>query len=149
MEKRSCSSETHRASASPPSAMIRIIRRFIRLRGVSDTLTPLAIYQSDIPGKSATFITAPDNEETMRRVASRLYHLDPVKDQATLRKWSSHSLRVGACVIIHSMGMSIAQIKFLLRWNSDAFMVYLRNTATLADRQNIIFNEADAMPLFL
>jgi hypothetical protein len=132
-----------------PSAMIRIIRRFIRLRGANDLQTPLAVYYSDIPGKSTTFITAPDIEGAMRRVASRVYHLDPVKDQETLRKWSAHSLRVGACVIINSMGISTAQIKFLLRWRSDAFMVYLRNMATLANSQNDLFNEADAMPLFL
>jgi hypothetical protein len=132
-----------------PSAMLRIIRRFISLRGVSDCGTPLAIYQPDSPGKSTTFITAPDIEAAMRKVAARVYHLDPVRDAKSLMKWSAHSLRVGACVIIHSMGMSTAQIKFLLRWRSDGFMVYLRNTATLAHRQNDIFNEADAMPHFL
>jgi hypothetical protein len=132
-----------------PSAMLRIIRRFISLRGSSDCWTPLAIYQSDISSQSPTFITASDIEAAMRRVAARVYQLDPVKDAKHLMKWSAHSLRVGACVIIHSMGMSTAQIKFLLRWRSDAFMVYLRNTATLADRQNDIFNEADAMPQFL
>jgi hypothetical protein len=129
--------------------MRRIIARFIRLRGVSDFQTPLGVYESDSVSKPTKLITAPDIEGAMRRVASRVYNLDPVKDQEQLRKWSAHSLRVGACVIIHSMGMSTAQIKFLLRWRSDAFMVYLRNTATLANRHNDIFNAADAMPLFL
>jgi hypothetical protein len=87
----------------------------------------------------------------MRLVAANVYGLNPSKpeDKALLQKWSAHSLRVGACVIIHSRGMSHAQIKFLLRWRSDAFMVYLRNTAVLADSQNVLFNEADAMPNFL
>jgi hypothetical protein len=132
-----------------PSAMLRIIRRFIHLQGANDTQTPLAIYQSGSPNKPTKLITAPDIEAAMRRIAARVYQLDPVKDKQTLQKWSAHSLRVGACVILHSLGMSIAQIKFLLRWRSDAFMVYLRNTAILSNSQNALFNEADAMPHFL
>jgi hypothetical protein len=132
-----------------PSAMLRIIRRFIRLQGAHDTQTPLAIYQSPSPDKSTSLITATDIEGAMRRIAARVYGLDPVKDKTTLHKWSAHSLRVGACVILHSLGMSATQIKFLLRWRSDAFMVYLRNMAILSDSQNVLFNEANAMPNFL
>jgi hypothetical protein len=132
-----------------PSAMLRIIRRFIHLQGAHDTKTPLAMYQPAGPSKGKKLITALDIEEAMRRTAGRVYQLDPVKDKQTLQKWSAHSLRVGACVIVHSLGMSIAQIKFLLRWRSDAFMVYLRNTAILSDSQNVLFNAADAMPNFL
>jgi hypothetical protein len=132
-----------------PSAMLRIIRRFVHLRGASDTHTPLAVYQSATSDKATQFVSAPDIVEAMRRVAARVYNLDPKKDAKHLHKWSAHSLRVGACVILHSLGMSPTQIKFLLRWRSDAFMVYLRNTAILANSQNALFNEADAMPNFL
>jgi hypothetical protein len=45
-----------------PSAMIRIIRRVIRLRRVSDIQTPLAVYQFDIRSKWTTSITAPHIE---------------------------------------------------------------------------------------
>jgi hypothetical protein len=131
-----------------PSAMLRIIPRYIHLQGANDTKTPLAMYQPAGPSKGKKLITALDIEEAMRRTAGRVYQLDPVKDKQTLQKWSAHSLRVGACVIVHSLGMSIAQIKFLLRWRSDAFMVYLR-TAILSDSQNVLFNAADAMPNFL
>jgi hypothetical protein len=132
-----------------PSAMLRIIRRFISLRGADDTLTPMAVYQSETYDKSTKFVTAPDIEVAMRRVAARVYKLDPIKDQKALQMWSAHSLRVGACVILHSMGMSTTQLKFLLRWRSDAFMVYLRNTAILSNQQNAIFNNVGAMPNFL
>jgi hypothetical protein len=128
--------------------LLRIIPRYIHLQGANDTKTPLAMYQPAGPSKGKKLITALDIEEAMRRTAGRVYQLDHAKDKQTLQKWSAHSLRVGACVIVHSLGMSIAQIKFLLRWRSDAFMVYLR-TAILSDSQNVLFNAADAMPNFL
>lgn len=85
----------------------------------------------------------------MRSVAARVYKLDPIKDKEALQRWSSHSLRVGACVILHSMGITETQLKWLLRWRSDAFMVYLRNTAILANTQYETLDKASAMPHFL
>jgi hypothetical protein len=73
----------------------------------------------------------------------KLYYADQI---LTLEVWSVHSLRVRACVIILSMGMSTTQITSPLRWRSDAFMVDLRNTAIIATSQNATFIEADATP---
>ena len=72
----------------------------------------------------------------MRPLASKVYSLDPVKDKVALSKWSARSLRVSACKILHAMGITENQIKFILRWRSNAFMVYLRNTMILADNHN-------------
>jgi hypothetical protein len=47
------------------------------------------------------------------------------------------------------MGFTGTQIKWLLRWRSDAFMVYLRKLAVPADRQHTNFDAAAAMPQFL
>ena len=91
-------------------------------------------------------ITSTDIETEMRSVAARVYKLDPIKDKEALQRWSSHSLRVGACVILHSMGITETQLKWLLRWRSDAFMVYLRNTAILANTQYETLDKASAMP---
>jgi hypothetical protein len=55
-------------------------------------------------------------------------------------------LRVGACVILHAMGFTDVQIMWLLRWNSAAFMTYLRNVAVLSNRQNLAFSDVEAMP---
>jgi hypothetical protein len=85
----------------------------------------------------------------MHTVAARVYNLDPLRDCDVLQSWSAHSLRVGACVILHAMGYTAAQIQWLLRWRSMAFLIYLRNLAVLADKHNITFNEAMAMPHFL
>jgi hypothetical protein len=50
-----------------------------------------------------------------------------VTDPKELEKFSSHSIRVGACVALHAAGVSKLNIKFALRWKSDSFYTYLRN----------------------
>jgi hypothetical protein len=79
----------------------------------------------------------------------REYKLDPTRDKKHLQKWSVHSIRVGACVILHGMGFTDTQIQFLLRWTSNAFYVYLRNIAGLAHKQNRALDDLSAMPNFI
>jgi hypothetical protein len=134
------------------SAMLRILRRFARLRGTADFTTPLGLYADGTTSAEAPrvrFITARDIEQLMRETACRVYHLHPVKDRAALQLWSAHSLRVGACVILHTMGFSDSQIKWILRWRSSAFLMYLRNTAVLARQHVDVMDAAFAMPNFL
>jgi hypothetical protein len=75
----------------------------------------------------------------------------PVKDCEHLRKWSSHSLRVGACGILHGMGFTNSQIRLLLlRWRSDAFFDCLRNIAGLAFKQcRALHHDLSIMPNFV
>lgn len=130
------------------AAILRIIGRFRDLCGVHSKSIPLSVYRhtKDSP---VTAITAKQIEEHMRRVAATVYRLNPKDNKTELQRWSSHSLRVGACVQLHTQGFSVTQIKFLLRWRSDAFMVYLRNTVTLSKQQNDAWNAALAMPNFV
>jgi hypothetical protein len=72
--------------------------------------------------------------------------LDPSADKALLDRWSSHSLLIGACMILYAMGFTDTQIMWLLRWKSNTFMTYLRNVEVLAHKQNIAFSEVEAMP---
>jgi hypothetical protein len=102
-------------------AWTRIVRRFILLRGTLDMDTPLALYVPS-QGSQPRLITSTEIESTMRNAACRVYKLDPIKHSTELKRWSAHSLRVGACTILHSMGFSATLIKWLLRWRSDAFM---------------------------
>ncbi len=126
-------------------AVYRIIQRFVALRGHNDTTTPLAIYKDPMTSE-VKYITAPIIESTMRTIAAHTYGLDPVKNKADLQLWSSHSLRVGACVALHAMGFSGYQIKFLLRWKSDTFVMYLRNVAVLSNKQDEAIDKLAAMP---
>ena len=82
----------------------------------------------------------------MRALAAKCYYLDPVVNKQELQLWSSHSLRVGACVVLHAMGFPPQDIKWLLRWLSDAFMAYLRNTNVLAGKHRRALDQAAAMP---
>jgi hypothetical protein len=127
-------------------AAIRVMERFQRLRGSSDLTTPLAIFLSS--DGQCKLITADLVERVMRDLAAKVYHLDPVKDKAALSLWSCHSLRVGACVILHGMGFNETQIQFMLRWRSNAFMTYLRNLTVLSQGQNTAIDAAAAMPHF-
>ena len=125
-------------------ATLKIVRRFIRLRGINDTTTPLALYRE--PTGRTVLVTSNVIEKVMRQCATVVHK---VKTDPELQLFSAHSLRVGACVILHSMGFNATEIKWTLRWRSDAFMDYLRNTHVLATRQNRVFDEASAMPNFL
>ena len=128
-------------------AMLRILHRFARLRGLHDEVTPLALYKNE-GEKEPKFITASEIEKIMRLVAAQVYNLDPVKDKKALQLWSAHSLRVAACLILHAMGCTESQIQWLLRWRSNAFMVYLRNVAILSSLQHQKIDAAAAMPHF-
>ena len=71
-------------------------------------------------------------------------HLDPntPASKAALQKWSCHFLRVGACVLLHTMGLTEPHFTWILHWKSNAFMVYLRNIANLSDKHSYTFNMA-------
>ena len=132
------------------SAMMRILDRFITLRGSADTTTPLAIYRCERSGRDKC-INGNLIKGHMRLLAAKAYGFDitkPSSDYEEVKRWSSHSLRVGACTTLHGMGFNGTSIKWLLRWKSDAFMVYLRNLTVLGIRQNEALDKAAAMPHF-
>jgi hypothetical protein len=81
--------------------------------------------------------------------ATKAYNLDPTKNAKELQLWSAHSLRVGACATLYAKGFSEMEIKFLLRWKSNAFMTYLRNLAVTSRRHNEAMNDVSEIPNFL
>jgi hypothetical protein len=127
--------------------MMRILRRFVSLCGY-DYRTPLSVYRTH-PTAPVSLITNDDIEKTMRGTASAVYDLDPIKHKKELQRWSSHSYRVGAAVLLHGLGFTAVQIKFLLRWKSDTFMLYLRNLKILAIEHHQAIDRAAAMPHFV
>ena len=52
---------------------------------------------------------------------------------ADLKKFTPHSPRVGACVLLHIMGKLPDFIKKRLRWRSDSYEDYLRHIDHVAD----------------
>ena len=76
-------------------------------------------------------ITGNDTNTFLRRVARIVYKLPA--NSKDLQLWSTHSLRVTACNLLHRARFSDSAIKNRLRWKSDSFMMYLRNTFYTAD----------------
>ena len=72
-----------------------------------------------------------------RSARSRLRHLQPTPSE------------ICACIVLHALGFSGPQIKFLLRWASDCFMEYLHNLGVLSTLQNEAIADIENMPNFL
>ncbi|CAB9531804.1 unknown protein [Seminavis robusta] len=131
------------------SSTYRSLVRFAQVQvmhpGLSPASTPLSVYW-DPKSRRAKLVDGSAIEKFMRRLAAAVYNLHPLHDKADLSKWSSHSLRVGACVILHIMGFSDRDIQWILRWKSMSFVMYFRNVAILSRRQNAAFDRLQALP---
>ncbi len=51
-----------------------------------------------------------------------------------LKKYSTHSLHVWACVLLDEAGMSPSFIQKRLRWLGDSFKMYLRDKKAIQDK---------------
>ncbi len=58
----------------------------------------------------------------------------PSTSSNDLKKYSAHSLRVWACVLLDEAGMSPSFIQKRLRWLEDFFKMYLRDTKAIQDK---------------
>jgi hypothetical protein len=127
-------------------AMLRIVRRFVGLVGPRYDL-PLSIYRDPSTGAITNFDSNVIRTH-LREAASAVYHIDPntSEGQTTLARWSSHSFRIGACIILYASGFTDTQIKHILRWKSDSFRRYLRNLAIIISRQNDAMDDLATMP---
>jgi len=113
----------------------RILARAKRLNIPSTH--PIAVFATDT---SVTCFHHTLVEESLRTSASIVYKITSSK---TLQLFSSHSLRVGACVLLHSLQHDALFIQFRLRWRSLSFMSYLRNTPRIAALHNFTFNKGN------
>ena len=113
-----------------PRMAARIYNRHVSLK--RDSSTPLAVFKTS--RRKIQYVRATDIEKVVRSSASRVYKLDTKVSEHVkeLHRFSSHSLRVGACVALHLSGASETTIKFRCRWRSKAFMDYLRDIPELA-----------------
>jgi hypothetical protein len=112
------------------SAFLRIAQRWLDLHLPRDH--PLAVFTDDgtVTG-NLDFIRSTHINEALRHCACVVYNVTAAAD---LARFSSHSVRVGACVALHAAGIQQQDIKFALRWKSDSFYAYLRNLPCQAGR---------------
>ena len=99
--------------------------------------------------QSVRLVTSIDIEFFMRCLVAEVYHLHPVNDRKHLLHWGPHSLHVGACVVLHGMGFIALDIQWILRWQSLAFLTYLRSLAVLVNKQVRALDRAAAIPLLV
>lgn len=114
----------------PVIAMRNILSR-AEILGIPAT-APLAWFLNDT-GKQ--LITDKHICMILRRAARNAHE---VLNDDDLQRWSAHSIRVGACVLLHEKGADPMFIKSQLRWKSDTFLTYLRHTHMLALRHSTL-----------
>ena len=123
-------------SRCPVQATLRIRARAIRL-GVPPHL-PIAVFQNSTG--SSQYIDDFHVTHKLQSLARSVYNITTSSD---LARFTTHSLRVGACVLLHETSQTPDFIKARLRWRSDAYLMYLRNTPKLANLHNIAINKSD------
>jgi hypothetical protein len=116
------------------SALIRIMKRFEDLGCDKDTM-PLAVFTSNgLADGDVTLVRDNHIVHHLQTAAKAVYN---IKDPDELKRFSSHSIRVGACVALHAAGVSKMDIKHALRWKSNCFMMYLRDLPCQAQRMTV------------
>ena len=108
----------------------RIYHRALNLKIPKDK--PIAVFSETKKTHNKTnYIDDNHIKSILQEAASKIYN---IKCKKELSNFTSHSIRVGACVLLHAQNVSAEDIKFCLRWRSDAFRTYLRNILPLVER---------------
>lgn len=108
----------------PVKAALSIIRR-ARLLRVPQAY-PLGVFRT-ADSSTYSFLSAREITFVMRAACTQAYP-DPMHHmRLNIHRIVSHSNRVTAAVALHNAGVSIEDISFRLRWNSDAVKFYLRD----------------------
>ncbi len=118
-------------SRCPVLAFLRVIQRSSDLLKSKAKSSPLSVYKNE--NCEVKYIRDTDIEFYLRLAAKNVYNIHKLDH---LKKWSAHSIRVGACVALHEQGFSGIDIRHRLRWRSDTFLDYLRNTIKLAEKHS-------------
>ena len=108
--------------------------------GHTDPEDPLCVYRKKCG--DVVYLTGTDMTEYYRFVL-RLVQPSVTDDEVSLI--STHSLRVCACVLLHEAGKDGPYIKIRLRWLSNCYEVYLRNTETIRQQHSEAMAGSNAM----
>ena len=113
----------------PVAAAKRIIARAHRLR--IPARHPIGVATV---GNIIVYLTSSATTTYLRKVAKRVH---PNLVPTDLKRWSSHSIRVSAAVALHRARFEDSYIQTRLRWKSQAFLCYLRNTHYTAEQHTL------------
>jgi hypothetical protein len=87
---------------------------------------PVAVYKMK-KGK-IIYLTGNKIAELLRKAVKKVCS-DTTQDE--LKRYSAHSLKVWACVLLDEAGKLPNYIKKRLRWLGDSFRMYLKDTAII------------------
>jgi hypothetical protein len=108
----------------PVRAAHRIYLRAKRLRKLDDQPMGIFVNHQGI----VKYLTANKITEIIQSVA-KTCHPNLLRDE--IMRFSSHSIRVWAVILLDEAGMNSDFIKSQLHWMGDSFRSYLRDTAVL------------------
>lgn len=91
---------------------------------------PIAIVPDASNSRGYSFVTGSLYTSWLQAIACTVYHLK--KGDPDIPKWGTHSIWVTAANLLHSAQFLSSFIKNFLRWRSDTFQMYLRNTFHMA-----------------
>ena len=109
---------TLKPEACPVTAAFHIYQRAFRLR--IHHYNPIVVFLTS--RKTIRYIAHFMVEQTLKLLATKVYN---ITNKQELQKYTCHSLRVGACVLLHSSNASADTIKWRFRWKSDSYRMYL------------------------
>ena len=117
-----------------PTAIIEMTERARSLGQPADL--PLCVY-ADANGNKK-YLTSADLTKYIRDVAIAVH---PNMSKKEIMRFSCHSIRVWACVLLYESGKKGDYIKKRLRWLSECYRIYLRDTEKTASQHNECLRE--------
>ena len=106
--------------------------------GANKPDSPLGVFQSD--DGDTVYLTGDQITKYYRYVTKIVF---PTISDADLRLFSCHSIRVMGAVLLHEAGKDGPYIKLRLRWLSDCFQIYLRNTRRICEQHTAALIEVN------
>jgi hypothetical protein len=116
--------EIDRPKIFPVCSMMQLVLWAKRLNQLDDML--VAVYKIKM-GK-VIYLAGNKIAELLRKAVKEV-RPDTTPDE--LKRYSTHSLRVWACVLLDEAGKLLDYIKKRLCWLDDSFRMYLRDTAII------------------
>jgi hypothetical protein len=116
--------ESDRPKICPVLSAMRLVLRARQLNQPDDL--PIAVYKTK-KGK-IIYLTGNKIAELLRKAVKKV---PPDTTPDKLKRYSAHSLKVWACVLLNEAGKLLDYIKERLHWLGDSFRMYLSDTAII------------------
>ena len=126
----------------PVRAAYRIIYRAMKLQQPSDL--PVCVYRNE--KSEVIYVTGLSMSNYLRQMAKRAHS---TMTDTERKRYSAHSIRVTAAVLLHEHGCNGDYIKIQLRWQGDSYRVYLRSTNTILKHHTTALSNSAALSIKL